>query len=112
MNKFKVVVLLFFMLAMWGYPTVFSNIRHLRLYWIVFATLDFSAWLIVFYPDYDWNLLNNTKRFVLSCVAIRFCLYFLPVDVLLQPLTQNILRWLGFVLILAVLVMNDKPRKV
>jgi len=72
-------------------------------YWLGMAFLEFVFWLLAMYPRYSWKKLNKVERFFIVPVIIRFCMYFLPPDILLSPYVYLVERFLTYIIFAGVL---------
>jgi uncharacterized membrane protein len=89
------------------------------IFWYVTAFLDCMFWVVIYYPNYRWHKLKTGHKFVLVMVCIRFCCYFLPIDVLSSPLIVASMRIISLLIIFVVVFFwgdndddgNDKEKK-
>lgn len=85
----------------------FEQYNRLELYWIISAFLDLTFWTIAFYPKYRWRFMGFFRRVILIGVSLRFCLYFLPTEILLSDTFGYVERVINIVLIVAIIYDND-----
>lgn len=81
-QKYKLMVAL--AIASTGFGYAFKVFEAVSLYWIVYGCLDLAFWITSWYPNYDWFEMGVFRRIAVCAVCVRFCLWFLPTDILLS----------------------------
>jgi hypothetical protein len=94
-------------------PIYSTNLQRYAMnswYWWGLAAQELVFWFMAFYPRFSWSKLKKSEKLLIVPVTLRFCLYFLPPDILLSPpflLTGRILTYSMGAVVINELINGD-----